>query len=49
MVFISMGDQANATRNQGGSTGGMIHLISGPLSLDGRVSKMMLIAWRTGS
>jgi hypothetical protein len=25
----------------------MIHLISGPLSLDGRVSKMMLIAWRT--
>ena len=47
MVFISMGDQAHANRNQGGSTGGMIHLISGPLSLDGRVSKMMLIAWST--
>ena len=47
MVFISMGDQAHANRTQRGSTGGMIHLISDPLSLDGRISKMMFIAWRT--
>ena len=47
MIFISMGDQAHANRNKGGSTGGMVHLVSGPNSLDGRVSKMMLLSWRT--
>jgi len=38
MVFISMGDQAHANRIKGGSTGGMVHLVSGPNSVDG---------WRT--
>ena len=47
MVFISMGDQARANRNKGGGTGGMVHLVSGPNSVDGRVSKTMLLSWRT--
>ena len=46
MVFISMGDQAHANRHRGGSTGGMVHMVSGPNSLDGRISKMMLLSRR---
>ena len=47
LVFISMGDQAHCNRPKGDSTGGMITLVSGPECLDGRVARMMVIAWRT--
>ena len=47
LVFISMGDQARCNRPKGDSTGGMITLVSGPECLDGRVARMMVIAWRT--
>ena len=47
LVFISMGDQAHNNRPKGDSTGGMITLISGPESIQGKMSYMTLIAWRT--
>ena len=47
MVFISMGDQAHNNRPKGDSTGGLITLAAGPGSLDGGVSPMVILAWRT--
>ncbi|CAE7826829.1 GIP [Symbiodinium sp. CCMP2456] len=47
MVFISMGDQAHCNRPKGDSTGGLITLAAGPGSLDGTVSPMLVLGWRT--
>ena len=47
LIVISMGDQAHGNRPQGGSTGGMVTLLSGPSSLSGQVCVMTLISWRT--
>ncbi|CAK9094309.1 unnamed protein product [Durusdinium trenchii] len=47
VVFVGMGDQAHSNREKGGSTGGMVILASSPKCLDGAVSKMSLLAWRT--
>ena len=47
MVFISMGDQAHCNRPEGDSTGGLITLAAGPGSLDGTVSPMLILGWRT--
>ena len=47
LVFISMGDQAHTNRPKGDSTGGIVSLVAGPESLQGIVSPMMLMAWRT--
>ena len=47
MVFISMGDQAHGNRPKGNSTGGMITLAAGPGYLDGGVSSMTILGWKT--
>ncbi|CAE7822031.1 unnamed protein product, partial [Symbiodinium sp. CCMP2456] len=47
IVFVSMGDQAHNNRPRGDSTGGMITLMAGPDALQGKMSYMTLIAWRT--
>ena len=47
LVFISMGDQAHNNRPKGDSTGGMVTLVAGPESVDGQVTVMSLLAWRT--
>ena len=47
MVFISMGDQAHGNRPNGNSTGGMITLAAGPSCLDGGVSPMTVLGWKT--
>ena len=46
LVFISMGDQAHNNRPRGDSTGGLLTLVSGPESTQGKVCPMALIAWR---
>ena len=47
MVVITMGDQAHANRPRGDSTGGLLTLLAGPESIQGRVCRMSLISWRT--
>ncbi|CAE7241764.1 Smyd3 [Symbiodinium sp. CCMP2592] len=47
IVFISMGDQAHGNRAKGDSTGGMVTLAAGPVSLQGVVCPMVLLGWRT--
>ena len=47
VVFVGMGDQAHSNREKGGSAGGVVILASSPKCLDGAVSKMSLLAWRT--
>ena len=47
VVFISMGDQAHNNRPQGDSTGGMITLAAGPGSINGHVTPMVIISWRS--
>ena len=47
LVFVTMGDQAHNNRPKGDSTGGMVSLVSGPSCVDGEVTPMMLLAWRS--
>ena len=47
VIFVSMGDQAHNNRPKGDSTGGLITLIAGPGCVDGTVSPMNVLGWRT--
>ena len=47
VCFITIADQANANRDKGDLTGGIITLMSGPEALKGEVCPMSLLAWRT--
>ena len=47
MVFVSMGDQAHGNRPKGESTGGLVTLVAGPSCINGAISPMVLLSWRS--
>ncbi|CAE7037795.1 unnamed protein product [Symbiodinium sp. KB8] len=47
MVFVSMGDQAHNNRPKGESTGGLITMAAGPSCVNGAISPMILLSWRS--
>ncbi|CAE7308238.1 unnamed protein product [Symbiodinium microadriaticum] len=47
MVFVSMGDQAHNNRPKGESTGGLITMAAGPSCINGAISPMILLSWRS--
>jgi hypothetical protein len=46
-VVVTMADQADANRPQGGSTGGLLTCLGGPEQLHGEAGRLNPIAWRT--
>ncbi|CAE7263320.1 unnamed protein product [Symbiodinium sp. CCMP2456] len=46
MVFVSMGDQAHGNRPKGESTG-LITLAAGPSCINGAISPMIMLSWRS--